>query len=253
MKIFLVTQDEPFFLAEAIDQFLKSLPEGVAVAGAYLLEPSPFGKRKSFAQKAAETLRVFGFRFFLFYSALFAWNRLFGLRVGDVFGRHGVAYKRFSDDINAPPSLAHIAATAPDVIVSLASNKIFRDALLALPPRGCLNLHTAKLPKYRGLMPLFWAMANDEREVGISVFLMDKGIDTGDIVRQETFPLAALPMHQLIRITKIIGMKLMNQALSDIRDGTAVLMPNPDSEATRVGFPTRDDVRRFRRNGKRFF
>jgi len=253
MKVFIVTQDEPFFLAEAIDYLLRTTPDGIAVVGAYVLEASPFGGKKSFARKVLDTIRIFGFRFFLFYAWRFAWNRLFGVKVADVFAKYGVATKTRITDINAAQSLEYLRSLAPDVIVSLASNQIFRDELLALPSCGCLNLHTGKLPKYRGLMPLFWAMCNGESEVGVTVFLMDKGIDTGPILRQETFPLADFSMHELIRITKIIGMRLVNLSLADLRDGTHTLMPNDNAQATVVRFPTRADTRRFSSIGKRFF
>ena len=253
MRVFIITQDEPFFFSEALAYLLRTLPAGVEVVGAYVLEASPFGKRKTFLKKGIETCRVFGPRFLACYSALLVRNRLFGERVSTVFTRYGVAAEVRSGSINSRQSLDHVASLVPDVIISLGANQIFRDELLSLPPKGCLNLHTAKLPKYRGLMPLFWAMSNDEPEVGISVFLMDKGIDSGPILRQATFPLADFSMHELIRITKILGMRLVNAALQDLRDGETVLMPNDDNAASVVHFPERRDVERFLRHGKTFF
>jgi len=50
-----------------------------------------------------------------------------------------------------------------------------------LAPKGCLNLHSALLPKYRGLMPSFWVLKNNENKTGVSVFFVDKGIDSGPI------------------------------------------------------------------------
>lgn len=253
MRVFIVTQDEPFYLGESIDYLLANLPEGVEVVGAYVLDPSPFGKKKTFLQKAIDTVRIFGLPFFIFYGAQFVHSRLFGVRVPAVFARHGVKADVYAGNINSPESLDFIRSLNPDVVISLASNQIFRAELLALPPRGCINLHTAMLPRYRGLMPLFWAMSNDDAEVGVTAFLMNKGVDTGPILRQESFPIANFPMHQLIRITKILGMRLINRTLADLRDGTEVLLPNDDAMATVVRFPTREDTRRFLRAGKRFF
>jgi methionyl-tRNA formyltransferase len=253
LKVFIVTQDEPFYLAEAVGYLLDTLPAGVEVVGAYILEASPFGKKKSFLERARDTASIFGLPFFAFYGFQFVRSKFDPRTVPAAFARHGVAAQAFSANINGPESLAHIRSLAPDVVISLASNQIFRKDLLALPPLGCLNLHTAKLPKYRGLMPLFWALSNNEPEIGVSVFKMDAGIDTGPILRQTTFPTADFTMHQLIRITKILGMRLINQALADLRDGKAQFLPNDDAEATVVRFPTRADARRFRAHGKRFF
>lgn len=253
MKVFIVTQDEPFYLPEAVDYLLSNLPSGVEIVGAYILEASPFGKKKSFWERAHDTARIFGLWFFLFYGIQFVRSKLSPKTVPAAFARHGVTAQRLSQNINGQDSLNHIRGLSPDVVISLASNQIFRAELLALPPKGCLNLHTAKLPRYRGLMPLFWAMSNNEPEVGVSVFKMDAGIDTGPLLRQTTFPTANFTMHQLIRITKILGMQQINLALADMRDGRVHLLPNDDADATVVRFPTRADALRFEANGKRYF
>ena len=61
--------------------------------------------------------------------------------------------------------------------------------MLNLCPGRCINIHPSKLPEYRGPVPTAWAIANGEKEYGISIHLMDEGIDTGDILVQEIFPI----------------------------------------------------------------
>ena len=63
-------------------------------------------------------------------------------------------------------------------------NQIFKKQIIELAPKGCINLHTALLPKYRGLMPTFWVLKNNEKYTGVSVFFVDKGIDSGPIIVQ---------------------------------------------------------------------
>lgn len=253
LRVFLITQDEPFFLAPAIDYLFSILPAGVTVTGAYVLNGSPFGKKKSFAERARDTAQVFGLRFFLFYTMQFIISRLFRKSVEDVVRAHVPFVRAGPIPINADESLEKIASHDPDIVISLASNQIFKKPLLDLPKRACLNLHTAMLPKYRGLMPLFWAMAKGEKEVGVTVFEMDEGIDSGPIVRQAELPIAYYPLHTLIGQTKYLGMMLMARALGDYQANRVTYMPNSDDLATWVKFPTAEDADTFRATGRRYF
>ncbi len=91
--------------------------------------------------------------------------------------------------VNAPDFIARIQALAPDVQLSIAYNQIFGAAIRATSP-WFLNVHAGKLPQYRGRNIINWALINGEREIGITVHLVDEGIDTGDILLQRTLPIA---------------------------------------------------------------
>ena len=73
----------------------------------------------------------------------------------------------------------------PDLLVSILGNQIYREPIINLASNGCINLHTALLPKYRGLMPSFWVLRNGEYYTGVSVFFVDEGIDSGPIIVQK--------------------------------------------------------------------
>jgi len=70
----------------------------------------------------------------------------------------------------------------PDFLVVVAYGAILPPEILALPARGSLNAHASLLPKYRGPAPIQWAVINGETETGVTIMLMDKGLDTGDIL-----------------------------------------------------------------------
>ncbi len=76
-----------------------------------------------------------------------------------------------------------------NLIVSLAFNQIFKKPLLDMPKYGAINCHAGKFPDYIGRTILNWALSNDEKEFGITVHFVDEGIDTGDIIAQESFPI----------------------------------------------------------------
>lgn len=73
----------------------------------------------------------------------------------------------------------------PDLIVVVAFGQILPASILDLPPLGCINVHASLLPSYRGAAPIHRAILNGETESGVTTMLMDKGLDTGDILLKE--------------------------------------------------------------------
>ena len=141
----------------------------------------------------------------------------------------------------------------PDLLVSILGNQIFKKPILNLAPRGCINLHTALLPKYRGLMPTFWVLKNNEKKTGLSVFFVDEGIDSGPIIVQEEVEIGNRTQEELILLTKKLGMEAIAKSIDLIQRGEVQLIKNDNSKKTYFSFPTRKDVLEFRRNGKKFF
>ncbi|HEY7657034.1 MAG TPA: methionyl-tRNA formyltransferase [Burkholderiales bacterium] len=90
-----------------------------------------------------------------------------------------------------PETLAAIAAAQPAALVVAAYGLILPAALLALPPRGCLNVHASLLPRWRGAAPIQRALLAGDRATGITIMQMDEGLDTGPILLQE--PVAIAP------------------------------------------------------------
>ena len=73
----------------------------------------------------------------------------------------------------------------PDLIVVCAYGKILPREVLEIPEHGCWNTHASLLPKYRGASPINWAIIEGEKETGITIMLMDEGLDTGPILFQK--------------------------------------------------------------------
>ena len=254
LRLVLITQDDPFFLAENLEYLFSHLPHGVSIVGCVVSDASPFGRRESFLQKARKTRRVFGNAFFLRYATRFVLARLNPHRqVLRVLRRHRIERIDLDGSINSERSLEQLRIRAPDLLVSIAGNELFKKRLISLAPKGCLNLHTALLPKYRGLMPTFWVLKNREKETGVSVFFVDEGIDSGPILVQRRVEIGDMTQEQLIRRTKRLGMDAILEALEKVRRGNLDTVPNDDSQKTYFSFPTRDDVREFRKAGARFY
>ena len=73
----------------------------------------------------------------------------------------------------------------PDLIAVVAYGKILPEYVLNYPKYGCVNMHASLLPKLRGAAPIQWAVLNGEKETGVTTMLMDKGLDTGDMLLSE--------------------------------------------------------------------
>jgi len=86
------------------------------------------------------------------------------------------------EKLRDPSAVAHLRSLSPDLIVVAAYGQILSPAVLAIPPRGCVNVHGSLLPKYRGAAPVARAIQMGESKTGVTTMLMDEGMDTGPIL-----------------------------------------------------------------------
>lgn len=218
-----------------------------------LLPSSPFGKKESFLTQIKKTYRIFGLIFFYHYSIKLLTAKIKNKNVSKTLKDNKIPKLILNQSINEERSLQQIKSFAPDLLISIAGNEIFRKKLIDLAPFGCLNLHTGFLPKYRGLMPTFWALKNNEKKIGITVFKVDEGIDSGPILVQKSVDIDLRIQSELIRKTKSIGMDCIVEAVNLIDSGKVVYKPNDNFNSSYYGFPTRSDVIKFVASGARFF
>ncbi len=99
-------------------------------------------------------------------------------------GRHGVPVFQ-PESLRSTAEIERLAALAPDLIVVVAYGKLLPRPILDLPPYGCLNLHPSLLPRYRGPSPIAAAILAGDRETGVTLMLLDEGLDTGPILAQK--------------------------------------------------------------------
>ena len=89
-----------------------------------------------------------------------------------------------------PAALQTLREWAPDIIVVAAYGHILRPALLGLPRLGCLNVHASLLPRHRGASPIAAALLAGDRQTGVTIMLLDEGMDTGPVLAQQTLDIA---------------------------------------------------------------
>ncbi len=88
-----------------------------------------------------------------------------------------------------PEFLQVLKRLAPDVIVVAAYGQLLPTGLLEIPVRGCVNLHTSILPRWRGAAPIQWAIASGDPETGVTLMKMEAGLDTGPILAISRTPI----------------------------------------------------------------
>ncbi len=148
----------------------------------------------------------------------------------------------------APDSLKHaeeqarLRALAPDVLVVVAYGEILRRAVLEIPAHGALNVHASLLPRHRGAAPIVGALLAGDEETGVTVMLMDRGMDTGPILATRT--LSVRPAHTRDTLTEELarlGAGLLAETLPRWLAGQIVPQPQPTEGATYTRLIRKED------------
>ncbi|HLW89300.1 MAG TPA: methionyl-tRNA formyltransferase [Terriglobales bacterium] len=128
---------------------------------------------------------------------------------------------------------SQLAALKPDAIIVVGYGRIIPPWMLDLPPLGNINLHASLLPKYRGAAPIQWAIAQGETVTGVTTMRIDPGLDTGDILLQRKFPIAADDAAEtLAPRLAAIGADLMIETLRGLESGAIHPRPQDHAHAT---------------------
>jgi methionyl-tRNA formyltransferase len=129
-----------------------------------------------------------------------------------------------------------------DVGVVAAYGRILPDWILNAPRRGCVNVHSSLLPKYRGAAPINWAIACGERETGVTTMQMDVGLDTGPMLLKRAIPIGdEETAAKLTPRLAELGAELLIETLNKIERGEIAPEPQNDAEATLAPILKRED------------
>ncbi|HZS06030.1 MAG TPA: methionyl-tRNA formyltransferase [Blastocatellia bacterium] len=129
-----------------------------------------------------------------------------------------------------------------DAVTVAAYGKILPGWMLAAPRRGCINVHSSLLPKYRGGAPINWAMAQGETETGVTIMQMDEGMDTGPMLLQRGLTIGEdETAPQLTARLAELGADLLIEALVKLERGELKAIPQNNDEATHAPMLKRED------------
>lgn len=130
------------------------------------------------------------------------------------------------EKVKSPDSVEYIRSLSPDAIVVVAFGQILSQEILDIPRYGCINVHASLLPKYRGAAPIQKAILEGEKVTGITTMLMDKGLDTGDILLQEEVEINDDETGgSLFSKLSLVGAKLIITTLKGLEEGNIRPVP----------------------------
>ena len=173
------------------------------------------------------------------------------LSMEQVLAEHTKAKHLPAVSVNAPETLEALRAFQPEVLVTVFFNQILSTQVLAAAPRGW-NLHPSLLPSFRGVSPVFWALAEGVPESGSTLHRLTAELDGGAILRQARIKVEDVESYfSLYRKCAERGAGLIVEALAD--PDAAPIPPDRTVPTSHFSYPTAVAVRRFHRRGRRFF
>ncbi|MFO0838479.1 MAG: formyltransferase family protein [Phycisphaerae bacterium] len=257
-RILLLTNDN-FFSWCVLRDFLPARKEQIV---GIVFSQALVGK-KDMQSSLSWVLKNTGWRHFVFKSAVYGvfrvWNRLLALLGGRRWASSTLLWTRrngvrhwLSSNINEPAFLDELRSLKPELIVSVSMNQVAKRELLKMPPLGCINVHCAPLPRYAGMSPYVWALANGEDYSAATIHYMEEGLDEGDILVQEKVPVRPgdSAFHLFWRCCARAG-ELLETTVSEIESSTQKSVPQDLSQRSYFSWPTPECVKSLRQRGYR--
>jgi len=256
IRLTIITENEPFYLAEALDHLLSQLPDCYQVNFAVVLNyyhTSDKVTKNRF--NAFDVFTVFGP--LIFFRIL--WRVILGRlkkskQVNRVFKDYNIPIKSEITNINSTATVEAIKNQSPDILVSIGVNSLFQKPLREAAKIGCINVHTGIKPEHRGRASVFWALADGHEETGITVHYIDEQIDAGKVITTSPYKIKERSFDKVSRDLRFLGMDTLLEALSILNKGAL-----PLKEITEVQqkcykvLPNREDLKYFARQGNKVF
>ncbi len=269
LKVVIVTQEDPFYIGTFFREFLGNLNshrEIVEVLGVMVQPSLGSARRVDLARRVWQLYGTLGFIRMLF---RYAWAKIAGSGIEKYCRDAGVAILSFepeqsvggksgaqgrppvANNANGPSFHRWLREEEIDLVVSVSASQIFGRTLLSIPKIGCVNLHNAPLPRYRGMLPNFRQMFDGESASVLTIHEMVRELDKGDILFRSATPIEpSMSLEDLMARTKENSARALWDFLREVYRGTATRRPL-SGEGSYYTWPTRKEAREFRRRGYR--
>jgi methionyl-tRNA formyltransferase len=258
--VLFVTQNEPFYSRHFFAEFFKVCKTEIAqVLGVVIQRPLGRSRLNAFRY----VFNIFGFFGTLKLIALFLYLNVMGWASKLFFGSRPGNYtldqilSRTStlviklNDINVKESVNLLNGFNPDFIISMNASQKFGNEVLTIPSVACLNVHSGELPRYRGMLTVFWMLYEGCDYTSPTVHVMNEELDAGPIlgsVRCSIKPEDTL--YSATVKTKKAAARLLADILVSYSTGKIEYKPNDDSQAERFPLPKREDVEKLKGIGR---
>jgi len=144
--------------------------------------------------------------------------------------------------LSNPETITVFAAYHPDMICVACFSMHIPHGILEIPPLGCLNVHPSLLPTNRGPEPLFWTFREGIQRTGVTIHLMDEGMDSGAIVAQEIIEIPdGISYSELEEQSAELGGNLLARSVWELYHGIAKPVAQDETKSSYRTYPTEDD------------
>ena len=247
LKFVIITGSDPIYVNTFFKEFLPQLA-GSEFDLKMIVDLKPFNDKTRF-DLLKRIWNLYGPVDFFRFGMKFSYCKIFKRSLRNISKGFSVRYKVVSN-INSKAFLDGLDEMGVDIIVSVAAPQIFKKRILNLTRFGCINIHGGRLPKYRGMLPSFWTIFNREKEGYITIHEMNRNLDDGKIILQKPYPLDKTEsMDDVIIKTKKIAANLLLETLDLFQTDQVSYKPNDRESATYFSFPSKSDVKEFRKRG----
>jgi len=253
LRVVAVTQSDPFFTGRFFEAFLREsarLPLDIVeivLLRNFNESPAALALRLWKLYGTVDMIRLLG----RYGAARVAEWLGSPHRVEAVAAERGVPTRQLAT-INDPAYLRTLGIRGVDVLLSVAAPEIFRAAALRAAPH-VLNVHCGKLPKYRGMMPTFWALHHGEREITVTVHQMADQLDAGDVLAE--YPVPVVPEDSAFDLAvraKLVAGREVPRLLARLSTANAPTPRAVDPAFPQYfRFPTRRHAQELRATGRR--
>ncbi len=260
MRIIILSQDDNLYLPASFATVCTALGDKIVAIAVSPAMSTHGGPLKGFVRNA----RLFGLKGTVIIGCRVLWRKamahlvktnkngpFYSLRaVADAFS---IPY-RYVPKINSTDFKSLLQKYQPELLISISCPQVIGKAIRDRLPKGCINVHSAPLPRYRGLMPTFWVLRNGEKKTATTVHDLEAKLDDGDIILQREIEITdSDTWDSLVRKTKAAGAEILIEAVEQIESGTVQRKPNLEENATYFSFPTAEDRKLFFRSGRKYF
>lgn len=197
IRVFILTQNEPFYIPKVIRYILENSGDEYEVVGATVL--SPHRKNKTILDWFRERARIYKIgELFLAGGAVFYCafqSKILKGKRGNHFSvrrwlhEHNVPLIETAD-VNSAAYVSELSKCDIDIILSISPPQIFKEGILSVPNRYALNAHGTLLPRHRGVFGSWWTLFDEDEVAGATIHTMELRLDAGEIVWQKAFPVA---------------------------------------------------------------
>ncbi len=259
LKVFIISQEEPFYIPKVINYVLKHQGDTYEVVGATRLQPHR--KNKTMKDWFLERTQIYTYWELIITACFFVYSKLLFKLLSKIGIDNPYSVKHsyqknninqiVTNNINSAEYLTQLKQLEIDVVLSISPPQLFEKELLKLPKIACLNAHGTLLPRHRGVFGSWWMLFEEDKEIGTTIHTMEERLDAGEIVWQKEIPMPEKPTQYAIayHTKKIMAIGLV-QVLGDYYNKKVKVINSLYKESYHKA-PSLKQGKQFHENGKR--